>query len=126
MANTGISVRIKGLDQLKKNFERYPAISEPIYQRAIDASAAVFGKNTLKDDPVPWRTGALTQTFEFRSSRLRAVWRPTRLYAPFVEFGTRFMKPRPYMGKIVEKSEREIGRLFETALDQVTAQIARI
>jgi hypothetical protein len=126
MAASGISVQIKGLDKLRKNFERYPTISEPIYQRAIDASAAVFGKNTLKDDPVPWRTGALTQTFEFRSSRLRAVWRPTRLYAPFVEFGTRFMKARPFMGKIVEKSEREIGRLFESALDKVTQEIARI
>ena len=123
MAETQIT--IKGLDKITRNLKRYPKISEPIFQRAIDATAAVFAKNTLKDDPVPWRTGLLTQTFEFDSKRLQATWRPSRFYAPYVEFGTRYMDARPFMGKIVEKATPEVNKLFAQSLDQVLQAIAR-
>ena len=124
MADT--SIEIKGLNKITRSLKRYPKISEPIFQRAIEATSAVFAKNTLKDDPVPWRTGLLTQTFEFDPKRLQATWRPTRFYAPYVEFGTRRMTARPFMGKIVEKSTDEVNKLFGQALDQVLRAIAKI
>lgn len=125
---TGIvNVEIKGLDKLTKALKRYPKISAPIFERGLNATAAVFAKHTLKDDPVPWRTGMLTQTFEFKpatEARLIATWRPTRLYAPYVEFGTARMKARPYMGKIIEKSRPEIDKLMGQSLDLVNKAIA--
>lgn len=124
MAET-TSITIKGLDKITRNLKRYPKISEPIFQRAIEATAAVFAKNTLKDDPVPWRTGLLTQTFAFDAKRLQATWRPTRFYAPFVEFGTRRMTARPFMGTIMEKATPEVNKLFGQALDQVLKAVAR-
>lgn len=124
MADT--SIEIKGLDKITRSIKRYPKISEPIFQRAIEATSAVFAKNTLKDDPVPWRTGLLTQTFQFDPKRLQAAWRPTRFYAPYVEFGTKRMTARPFMGKIVEKSTEEVNKLFGQALDQVLKAIAKI
>jgi len=125
MASGNVKLEIKGLDRMQKNLKRYPKISEPIFQRATDGTAAVFAKNTLKDDPVPWRTGMLTQTFEFKSGRLQARWFPTRHYAPYVEYGTRKMLAQPFMEKIVEKSLIEVNRLFKDAADLVTKGIAK-
>lgn len=121
-------VEIKGLDKLKKAFKQYPRISEPIFMRALNATAAVFAKNTLKGDPVPWRTGMLTQTFTFtpaKSGDLKASWRPTRHYAPYVEFGTKRMQARPYMERILEKATPEVNKLLERALEQVNEAIAK-
>lgn len=122
-----VNVQIKGLDRLQKALKRYPKISAPIFERGLNATAAVFAKNTLKDDPVPWRTGILTQTFEFKpatESRLVAIWRPRALYAPFVEFGTSRMTARPFMGKIIEKSRPDVDKLLAQSMDLVTKAIA--
>jgi len=90
----------------------------------MDGSAAIFAKNTLKDDPVPWDTGILTQTFEFESKRLQAAWRPKAFYAPFVELGTKYTVAQPFMGAILEKSSSEVSELFAQALDQVLKKIS--
>lgn len=122
------TVHIKGLDKLQSAVKRYPKIAEPILIKTLNATNAVFAKNTLKNDPVPWRTGMLTQTFVFtpaKSGRLEASWRPTRIYAPAVEFGTKNQRAKPYMGKILEKAQPEIGEVMKSALDKITTAIAK-
>lgn len=81
-------VRIENLPELRRAFREYPKIAGPILQKALLATQFVFQKNTLKDDPVPWRTGNLLQSFRFRAGAGQARWFPTARYAPFVEFGT--------------------------------------
>lgn len=81
-------VTIQNLPELRRAFREYPKIAAPIIQRALQATQFIFQKNTLKDDPVPWRTGNLLQSFRFRTSAGQARWYPTAKYAPFVEFGT--------------------------------------
>ena len=81
-------VKIENLPELRRAFREYPKISAPILDRALAATQFVFQKNTLKDDPVPWRTGNLLQSFRFRTSAGQARWFPTARYAPFVQFGT--------------------------------------
>lgn len=117
-------VEIQGLPALNFALRNYQKLSEPIFQKAIMASGAVFGKNTLKDNPVPWRTGNLLQSFRFRTGRLFAIWFPTAYYAVFVNDGTRFQKANPFMLKIVSKAEAEINKLFKEAADMVHRQIA--
>ncbi len=117
-------VEIKGLKELIFSFKNYPKIAEPIMQKAVDATAAIFGKNTLKD-PVPWRTGNLLQSFRFQSGRLMARWFPTAYYAPFVHDGTRYIKANPFMLKILSKSEPEVGKIFKQAQDMINMQIAK-
>lgn len=87
MAN--FEVEIKGLKELRQAFRDYPKISEPILQRAVAGTGAIFAKHTLKNDPVPFRTGFLLQSFRFSTGRLQSRWSPMAFYAPFVEFGTR-------------------------------------
>ena len=83
------SVQIKGLKELNEAFRRYPKIAEPVLQKAIIGTQFIFQKHTLKNNPVPWRTGNLLQSFRFQHGRLLARWFPTARYAHFVEFGTR-------------------------------------
>lgn len=117
-------IEIKGLKELNFAFKNYPKISEPIFQKAVMATGAVFAKNTLRDDPVPWRTGNLLQSFRFTTGRLQAAWFPTAFYALFVHDGTRFQKANPFMPKIVKKSEHEVNKIFREAQDMVNRQIA--
>lgn len=149
--SSAFSITIPNLTKIKANFEKYPQISEPVYQRAIVASQVVMAKNTVKG-VVPWKTGNLLQTFRFTSGRLWARWFPTANYAGFVEFGTkphiikiknaRALANRdtgqifgttvhhpgtvanPYMERILEKSTPEINRLFAQAGDIIAKQIA--
>ena len=87
-AKPEFEVSIPNLDAIKDAFRRYPAIAEPIYQRALSATQAVFAQNTHRLNPVPYKTGNLLQSFRYRILRLQASWGPTAKYAPFVEYGT--------------------------------------
>lgn len=82
-------VKIENLKELRRAFRDYPKIAAPIVQRALMGTQFIFQKHTLKDNPVPWRTGNLLQSFRFRSTATQARWFPTARYAPFVEFGTK-------------------------------------
>ncbi len=86
---TEFQVEIKGAKELISAMRKYPRIAEPILQRAIDATSAIFGKHTLRNNPVPWRSGNLLQSFRFTRGRLQAKWFPTASYAGGVELGTR-------------------------------------
>lgn len=109
-------------------------------------------KNSLKDDPIPWRTGNLLHSFRFESGKLQARWFPTARYAAFVEYGrgavypqkakmlswinesgdrvfARFSKPskpRPFMKKIVEKSQKDVQSLFRQAGDIIVREIVSL
>jgi len=146
-----IEIEIKNLDSLRRALRDYPKISEPIFQKAIVASQAVLAKYTLKNDPVPYRTGFLLQSFRFATGRLWARWFPTVKYAVYVHEGTRpheifpkfkralywegaehpvkrvrhpGTKPNPFMIKIAKKATPEINKLFLQALDKVNQEIA--
>ena len=94
-------VKIRGLAKLEKAFYQYPKIAEPIFQKTINATHAIFAKHTLKENPIPWRSGNLLHSFRFKSARLRAKWFPTAYYAPFVELGTRPHIIRPKRAKVL-------------------------
>ena len=147
-----VDVEIKNIKALTKAFQQYPRIAEPVLQRAVDATQAIFAKHTLKDDPVPWRTGNLLHSFRFTSGRLQAKWFPTARYAPFVEFGRGYVypkqkkvlswvsqsgervfakfsrpsKPRPFMRQIVEKSQKDVQNIFRQAGDIILREIGKL
>lgn len=84
-----IAVEIQGIRELRLALREYPKIAMPILQKAVDATSAVFAKHTLKNNPVPFRTGFLLQSFRFVRGNLQSRWFPTAKYAPFVEYGTK-------------------------------------
>lgn len=122
---SNVNVEIKGLTSLKRALTYFPSISKPFLQKAIDATNAVFAKNTLKNDPVPYQTGNLLQSFSFETGDLWARWFPKASYARFVNDGTRYIEPRRFMEAIVSKSQKQIDGLFQQAGDQITSAIAK-
>src|SRR5882724_10945514 len=143
-------VEIIGLDKLRAALQREPQIAEPTLQRAIDASQALLGKHTRRG-VIPWRTGFLLHSFQFRSEHLLARWFPTAKYALFVHDGTRphlikaspgkvladgrggffgkivnhpGTRANPFMPAIIREAKPEIDTLFTHALDIITKDIA--
>lgn len=95
------NIEIQNLPALQKAMRNFSGIASPILQKALQAAEFVFQKNTLKGNPIPWRTGNLLQSFRFGISPFRASWGPTAYYAPFVEFGTRPHIIRPVRAKVL-------------------------
>lgn len=127
-----VTVEIKGLDELRATFKRAPDVVEPILQRAVEAAQFVLQKNTLKDDPVPWRTGNLLQSFRFFKGRLRGSWVPTAIYAmnvyyprPASKEGGKAYPGNPYMDTLAEKAQPELDKLFDSALDRIVATLGK-
>lgn len=88
-----VIIEIQNLPELRRALRDYPKISEPIFQRVLSATAAVFAKHTRKNDPVPYRTGNLLMSFRHATGKLLARWFPTAHYAKFVEFGRGWVYP---------------------------------
>ena len=115
MADAAFHISVQGLAGLNRALERYPDISRPLLRRAFDATEAVLAKNTLKNDPVPWRTGNLLQSFRFQPGDFMARWFPTANYAPHVEFGT-----APH--RIYPKTMRALAWKIKSAGGYVTSK----
>lgn len=109
------SVEIQNLPALKRAFREYPKIAAPIFQKALVATQFIFQKNTLKGNPVPWRSGNLLQSFRFKSSLLESRWGPTSKYAPFVEFGTAPHVIRPRNARALAWGGGSTGRYVTAA-----------
>lgn len=82
-------IRVENANALAQAFSRYPQIATPVLQKALRGTEFAFQKHTLRNNPVPWRTGNLLQSFRFSEYPFRAEWRPTAHYAAHVEYGTR-------------------------------------
>lgn len=118
MADAAFHIELRGLAGLTKGLEKYPEISRPLLRRAFDATEAVLAKNTLKNDPIPWKTGNLLMSFRFQPGDLMARWFPTANYAPHVEFGT-----APH--RIYPKTKRALAWKMQSAGGYVTSKSGR-
>lgn len=94
MSDTGtFNIQIVGLPALIAKFKDSPSVVGPILQNAVAGSAALLAKYTTRG-PVPFRTGALLQSFRSDTSQpYVARWFPTINYAPYVYFGTGMFDP---------------------------------
>lgn len=150
MAGTEFTIKIENLARLKDAFERYPEISEPLLQKGLLGTSALLAKYTRKQDPVPYRTGNLLQSFRQDSGRLYTRWYPTAKYAMFVHdgvvahvinakggglaskdgqfFGKKVRHPgfrgQPFMPQILARAQPDIDNLFGDVLDKVVKAIA--
>lgn len=136
-------VKIEGLDTLVRHFKKAPQITEPIFQKAIEASQFVLQKHNLKDNPTPWRTGNLLQSFNFEMGRLYGRYYPTAHYALAVHEGHKqtpgrfvpaigkrlvqdYVPGNPFMPKIAERAQPEINDLMLEAANMIGEEIAKI
>lgn len=131
-----LRIHIENLDDLRANFRKAPALALKYLSQATKASIFEIEKQAVDKNfrfkwPRSMRTGYLSLSFGYgrylAPGGLRASIGPTAFYAPFVYFGTRRgMMPNPYMDRIAEAAEPGVNKQFETAVDKLASDIARV
>lgn len=112
---------------LQDALRAYPTISKKFLQRAVAAGAAEVQKAATREN-VPWRTGNLVQSFGngITIGELYARISPTASYAIYVHEGTKnIKKPNKFMPRIAEAAQPQVNKHFQSALGQITDEIAK-
>lgn len=88
-------IKVDGLDKLEKKLKKNVTMTD------ISRVVRQNGKNLQEraERRAPVDTGTLKRSIdlEITDSGLTAVVEPTAEYAPYVEYGTRFMNAQPYL-----------------------------
>ena len=109
-----LQVKVEGLDNLVRFLSRFEDLREP-----VGDAVQLFLEKTVFDAKavVPVRTGMLQRSIVFGGGGLE-WWVGSRLdYAPYIEFGTSRMSPRPYiwpaLNQNVPNLHRYLVEMFE-------------
>lgn len=127
-----MTITIDNIDKLRDSFAKAPQTMLKYLSQAVAASIFSIEKHATDANfqfktPRSMRSGYLAQSFAFgrKIEALRGSIGPTAMYAPYVYFGTsRGIAPNPYMDRIVNASEREVGDHFNKAVESAVAEIA--
>ena len=131
-----VQVQIRGLDALRRNFDRAPSLTLKYLADAtkrsihhIDAQVTEGGIMQFKT-PRSKRTGHLVARFgshkEFINGGLAGFTGPSVHYAPYVYHGTRGRRGNKYMDRIAKAAEPGINKIFNEAVAEIARVTARI
>ena len=131
-----VQVQIRGLDALRRNFERAPALTLKYLAEAttrsihhIDEQATEGGIMQFKT-PRSKRTGHLVARWginkQFINGGLAGFTGPTVRYAPYVYYGTRRSGPNKYMDRVASSAEKGVNKLFNDAIGEIVRRTAKI
>ena len=130
-----VSLHIENLDQLRANFHKAPGLALKYLSAATKASIFEIEKQAVDSNfrfkwPRSMRTGYLALSFSYgryiAPGGLYGAIGPTAHYARYVYEGTGRMTANPYMDRIAKAAEPEVNRHFETAIDKLVGDIARV
>lgn len=131
-----LNIKIENLSALRTNFAKAPATTLKYLARAT--KAAIFevekqavDRNFLFKTPRAKRTGMLEKSFAYgrfiAPSGLYGAIGPTVVYAPHVYFGTsRGIRPNKYMDRVAKAAEPDVQKHFNTAVEKIAADIAKV
>jgi HK97 gp10 family phage protein len=88
-------IKFNGIDDLRKQLKKNMNMDD--VKKVIKANGAELQQRAMRDAPVD--TGALKRSIQLdiRDGGMSAHVNPTQHYAPYLEYGTRFMAPRPFL-----------------------------
>lgn len=118
-----ISIQIKNIAEIKRAFNKAPALTIKHINNAIQASIFSIERDSKQNTPV--LTGNLRSSHQTLFGTLRGELFPAANYAIFVHEGTRFMKARPFLAEAVKTNEKHVQDLFEKAVQNVFDDIGR-
>ena len=130
-----VSVSITNLDQLRANFRKAPATALRYLSAATKAAIFEIEKQAVDENfqfktPRSMRTGYLALSFAygraFSNGGLRGAIGPTAHYSPYVYHGVRGGRPNPFMDRIAKAAEPGVNKQFETAVDKIVSEIAKV
>ena len=122
-----MNIEVKGINGLKKAFEKRPEIVKKYINDAISRSLFIIENNATDDNfefktPRSRRTGMLQRSFKFGivTRDFFGSIGPTVMYAPIVHANN------PFMERIARQAQPTIEREFNDAVVSITEEIARV
>lgn len=96
-------LKIEGVDELMKALKKNVKLDD--VKRVVKQNGSEL--QTAAERVVPVDTGTLKRSIglEIKDSGLTAEVEPTAEYAPYVEYGTRYMRAQPYLRPSLERQE---------------------
>jgi len=144
-----ITVKIKGLEELKAAFKRSPGIVMSQIQKAIALSIALVNRNVKIETPV--KTGRLRAGIRSKISPFKGSVESTVNYGIFIHEGTtaHIIRPvrkralywkgaahpvksvkhpgtraNPFMKRGAERAEGQVQAMFQVAINNIAKQLA--
>ena len=113
------SVEVKGLKELQRNMERIvkDLAGNPM-MKAIAKAVLLVQRSAKKNAPVDTSRlrASITPDIVTRDTVIRGVVGSNVSYAPFQEFGTRFMKGKRYLQRALNENASRIAQLINNAV----------
>ena len=108
-------IKVVGIEKLQKKLKKNVQMED--VKRVVRHNGAEMQEKAQRNAPVD--TGTLKRSIglEITDSGMTAEVRPTADYAPYVEYGTRFMEAQPYLKPAFdeqkEKFKKDMKKLVE-------------
>ena len=114
-----MSADVTELRRLARDLRAAAGRAEHLARQAVIKTAADIERDAKIAAPVD--TGALRNSisYELRDDGLTAEVGPTVHYAPFLEYGTSRMAPRPYLGPAADRHVPRFEKAIESLADRV-------
>lgn len=114
-----LSVSLHGAKDVDRKFKRMPIRLARVMNKLVAESALNIQREARRLCPVD--TGRLRSSIQvaFFAGGLGATVGTIVHYAPYIEFGTRYMKPRPYLGPAYENEIKKFRRKVIVATKSV-------
>lgn len=99
------SISIKGINELQTKLTRNASLNE--VKNIVKVNGAELNANAARKAPVD--TGFLRRSIVFEIANLGLSARSVALaeYAPYLEWGTRFMSAQPFMGPAFRQQSKK-------------------
>lgn len=106
-------IKIEGLDKLQKHLKKQCTLDD--VRNVVKMNGAELQNKAKRIAPVD--TGTLKRSIglEITEAGMTAEVEATAEYAPYVEYGTRFMKAQPYIRPSLEEQKKS----FENDLSKI-------
>lgn len=120
-----MNIRVKGLNGIKKAFQKRPEIVKRYINDAISRSIFIIENNATDQNfqfktPRPQRTGLLQRSFKF-GIQTRDFFGSI---GPTVEYAPKVHEDNPFMDRIARASQPHIERELNEAVVSITNAIA--
>ena len=98
-------IKVTGLDKLQKKLKKNADLND--VKRLVKKHGGQLQEKTMRNAPVD--TGFLKQhiNLDITDGGMTAEVEPTAEYAPYVEYGTRFMSAQPYLKPAYNEQKRK-------------------
>jgi HK97 gp10 family phage protein len=115
-----MSCYVEGVEEFKQAMQRFDSSMQKYVRRQLESWAEDV--KALAKQLVPVRTGHLRSTIYAKIREWVAEVGAEATYALFVEFGTRYMRARPYLFPAVRENLPRLERIICDALEQAKAE----